>query len=69
MRVLSRHGQTLMPNKVCNVFQRSTVYSHPACKHVLQVVPPKILDLRVNHCVVEPMPPVSKRLIRLFPRT
>jgi hypothetical protein len=41
-----------MPNKVCNVFQRSTVYSHPACKHVLQVVPPKILDLRVNHCVV-----------------
>src|SRR5713101_4381749 len=66
MRVPSRHRQTLVPQQICNVFKRSALHSQTACECMPQVVPAKILDLRLNHCVLEPMPPVFKRLTRLF---
>jgi hypothetical protein len=66
MRVPSCHRQTLVPQQICYVFERSTFHPQPACKRMSQVVPAKILDLRLEHGVVEPMPPVSERLTRLL---
>src|SRR5260370_39442354 len=66
MRVPSRYRQTLVPDQVCNIFKRSALHSQTSRERMSQVVPAKIFDLRLNHCVVEPMPPVLKRLTRLF---
>ncbi len=55
MRVPSCHRQTLVPQKIRDVFERSALHSQPACERMPQVVPAKILDPRFNHRIVEPM--------------
>src|SRR6266851_1177633 len=61
-----RAARTPVPQQVCNIFKRSALHSQTTRERMSQVVPAKVLDLRLNHCVVEPMPPVFKRLTCLF---
>src|SRR4030088_2706751 len=65
MRVASRHRQTLLPQQVCNAANRTTLHSKATRKCMPQVVPTKVLDLRLNHRVVEPMPPIFERFSSL----
>ncbi len=61
MRVPPTHRKTLMPQQICNIFQRSAFHSQTACKCMSQVVPTKVLDLRFGHRVVEPVPHIFER--------
>jgi hypothetical protein len=67
MRVSSCHRQALVPQQVCDILEWSALHSQSACKRVRQVVPKKILNPRLNNRVIEPVPPVLKRMAS-FPR-
>src|SRR5215472_3639724 len=68
MHLPSRHRQTLVPQKIRNVFSRRAFHPQPTCKRVPQVMPAKILNSCLDYRVVEPVPPVLK-LALLFSST
>src|SRR6267142_605182 len=64
MCVTPSHRQTLVPQQIRNIFERRSFHSQPARKRMPQVVPMKVLQLRFQNRVVEPVTPVFERLVR-----
>ena len=66
MRVPSRHCQTLVPRQICDIFKRCSLHSQPTRNCMPQVMPVKVLELRFDYRVIQPVTPVFERITRFY---
>jgi hypothetical protein len=60
MRVPPRHRQTLVPQKIRNIFQCRALHAQPVRKGMPQIVPPKVLNSGLKKRVIKPMSTIFK---------
>src|ERR1700688_4353373 len=65
MRVSFRHRQTLVAQQLSNILQLRARLPQHAGEMVSQVMPMKVRDLSLLQRLVEPVPPVLKRVAGL----
>jgi hypothetical protein len=61
------NGQTLVPQKIRNIFQCRALHEQPARKGMPQIVRPKVLNSGLKKRVIKPMSTIFKLVLPSWP--